>query len=408
MLVALATFLLASSCVSAYNNGIGEYPPMGWNTWCTDDLCGVIDKCTQSEIMSVADAIVAQGLDKLGYEYLVMDDCWSSTTRNATGHLQPEPSQFPLGFEYLTSYVHSKGLKIGLYTCIGTKTCHGGRPGSFGFYEVDAQTIANWGFDFVKTDNCAKPSGYTEQQLYSNFSDALNATGRPILFSLCEWGNSDVEAWGGDVGQMFRIQMDHLPFWEFPALGAGAGFGQGTADIIEYVATLKPSMYKQQWAHFDPDFLETLFPITMPFIESRTEYTFWAFWGAPLMVSTDIRNMSAELASIIANPEVIAIDQDQLFVSGDRIALPPTGGQVWLKELFNGDKAVILYNNGTQPVNIAVTWQDIGWSNTAAVAIRDLWKRSNVGVFTGGYNATIASHDVLLFRAQLNATIPLL
>jgi hypothetical protein len=220
-----------------------------------------------------------------------MDDCWSDTTRNATGHLQPKASQFPHGFNYLTGvfqgcgclhlgsvtvctcppadYVHSRGLKIGLYTCIGTETCHGGRPGSFGNYELDAQTIAAWGMDvrtphcarspflttyctellqFTKTDNCNKPGNYTEQQLYGMFSQALNATGRPILFSLCEWGESNVESWGGSVGQMFRIQMDHLPFWDLPswANGAGAGFGGGTANIIEYVATLKISQYNQE------------------------------------------------------------------------------------------------------------------------------------------------------------------
>lgn len=373
---------------------------MGWNTWCTDDICGIIDKCTETEIMSVADAIVSQGLDKLGYKYIVMDDCWSSKTRDANGQLQPNNTQFPSGFPHLTNYVHSKGLLIGLYTCIGTETCHGGRPGSFGNYVLDAKTIAGWEFDFVKTDNCNKPSQYTEQELYANFSNALNATGRPILFSLCEWGKEDVESWGGEVAQMFRVQEDHLPLWSWPYTdGAGAGFGQGTSDIIEYVATLNPGQYNQRWAHLDPDFLETLFPITMPFIESRTEYSFWSLWSAPLIVATDIRNMSAEMASIITNPEVIAIDQDPLFQAGNRIDLQPGGGQVWSKNLFAGNKAVILYNNHSAPTTVSVAWPQLGWNSTTQVVVRDLWQRQTLGTFQSGYNATLAAHDVFFFTA---------
>lgn len=150
-LIALIT--LVAPC-SAYNNGLGRLPPMGWNTWCTDDICGLRDVCTAKEVMSVADAIVSEGLDKLGYNYLVMDDCWSDHTRNASGFLQPDPRNFPDGLKPVADYLHSKGLRYGLYTCVGTQTCRGGRPGSYGHYERDANTFAEWGMDFIKADNC--------------------------------------------------------------------------------------------------------------------------------------------------------------------------------------------------------------------------------------------------------------
>mmetsp|Transcript_37102 Transcript_37102/g.33369 ORF Transcript_37102/g.33369 Transcript_37102/m.33369 type:complete len:149 (-) Transcript_37102:115-561(-) len=143
----------------------------------------------------------------------------------------------------LADYVHSLGLKIGVYTCIGTKTCKHGLPGSYNHYAEDAKTLASWGIDFVKTDNCHKPSGFSEQELYANFSKELNSTGHEMLFSLCEWGVDDVQDWGAKVGQMYRIQMDHLPLWEFGPYAAGKGFGQGTLNIIEYIATLKPSTF---------------------------------------------------------------------------------------------------------------------------------------------------------------------
>lgn len=169
------------------------------------------------------------GLDKLSYQWINMDDCWSSTSRTANGSLQPDPSRFPSGMASLASYVHSKGLKIGVYTCVGTETCRRGRPGSYGHYQQDADTLASWGIDFVKADNCARPANISDQQLYTDFSQALNKTGRPILFSLCQWGTDDVLQWGAEVGQMFRVQMDHLPVWTtYPWFkAAGEGIGQG-------------------------------------------------------------------------------------------------------------------------------------------------------------------------------------
>ncbi len=221
----LSVLVFFAVSASAYNNGaIAELPPMGWNTWCTDDACGLIDRCSSKLAMSIADAIVDTGLDKLGYRFVNLDDCWSASTRDETGQLQPNATRFPEGMKALADYVHSKGLKLGLYTCTGTYTCKNKLPGSAGHWQQDADTLANWGVDFVKADYCSADKSIPSQELYQTFSSALNATGREMLFSLCQWGVEDVAEWGGQVGQMFRIQMDHIPFWHYPPNAAGRLF----------------------------------------------------------------------------------------------------------------------------------------------------------------------------------------
>jgi len=225
-----------------------------------------------------------------------------------------------------------------------------------------------------------------------------------MLFSLCNWGEQDVLSWGAKYGQMYRIQMDHIPFWSFPPDAAGMGYGQGTANIIEYVATINQSRYIQQYGWLDPDFLETLFIPTMPFTESRTEYAFWALWSAPLIIATDLRNLTAQKKSIIMNPEVIAIDQDTLWTAGERLSnYTKSGerGQVWGKPLANGDWAVILYNpQNNATVTITVTWDQIKWPKDANVLVRDLWARSDLGAFKGSYAAQIKPHDQTMLRVK--------
>eukprot|EP01147_Barroeca_monosierra_P006997 gene6997-7629_t len=405
-IVTLAAALILSAIVSdqllvvAYNNGLARLPPMGWNTWCTDDLCGAIDYCAEQEIRSVADSIVEQGLDKLGYRYINLDDCWSAHTRNETGHLQPNPILFPSGMRALADYIHSLGLYIGLYTCIGTETCRRHRPGSYGHFQQDAETLANWGIDFVKTDNCHRVNNQTEEEQFTELSNALNSTGRPMVFSLCEWGNDYVENWGGKISQMWRIQMDHIPFWHFPGDAAGRGFGQGTADVIEFIGTLDLSNKTGPYNHMDPDFLETLFPLTFTFIDSRTEFSFWSLWSAPLIVATDMRNLSSQKQEILTNEEVIAIDQDELSITGHRIYNESNGAQAWVKPLVGDDLAVILYNSHNHNnITVTVTWEQVGLDSTTSVRIRDLWKKSDLGNFSKSFTShALVPHDVQMLR----------
>lgn len=409
----LGVGVLAIGPVAAYNNGVGAKPPMGWNTWCTDDVCGLIDKCSDALVRQQAAAMVSSGMSKLGYQYVNMDDCWAAQERDADGNIQPDPTRFPNGMKALADYVHSLGLKIGVYTCIGTTTCKNNLPGSFGHYEQDAKQFASWGLDFIKCDNCAKPAQYTEQELYTNFSNALNATGRPIFFSLCEWGMSDVQAWGADVGQMYRIQMDHLPFWELPTHAAGMGFGQGTFDIINYIATLTPSTFVKQYGWMDPDFLMTLFNPTMTYTYSKTEFSFWSLWSAPLVVSTNIANMPQDKMNILLNAEVIAIDQDDSHTAGDRVFNKTDGCQAWSRNLANGDKAVILLNGRTPQwipspsdnLTISIGWEQIGFTNQSIVAVRDLWAHANLGNFTGSFkSSSLAPADCQMLRVKCLAS----
>jgi alpha-galactosidase len=340
-------------------------------------------------------------MHKLGYEYIELDDCWGAKERDANGNLQPDANRFPSGMKALADYVHSLGLKLGLYTCIGTKTCRNGIPGSYGFYDKDAAQFTAWGIDFVKCDNCNRPGGFTEEQLYSNFSYYLNKTGHTMLFALCEWGNQDVQSWGAKVAQQYRIQMDHLPLWIFPNFAAGEGFGQGTYDIIEYIATLKPSTFVKQYGWMDPDFLMTLFWPSMTYTYSKTEFSFWSLWSAPLVVATNIYNMTAEKMSILMNAEVIAIDQDPLYTAGDRISKDnATSTEIWARPLANGDKAVIAFNgNLFQAFNVTVEWSAVGLgSGSAVVSARDLWAHKDLGNFTGSFTASIEPADCVMLR----------
>jgi len=197
--------------------------------------------------------------------------------------------------------------------------------------------------------------------------------------------------------------MDHLPFWNFFNKSAGEGLGQGTSNIIEFVAELVPSKWIKQYGYLDPDFLMTLYPVTMSFVDSRTEYTFWSLWSSPLIVCTDIRPsaMTDAKKSILMNPEVIAINQDDLITAGDRLRGSEGTSQVWVRPLANGDKAVVLYNSGNAktPLHINVTWAELGLSATNHT-VRDLWQRKSLGSMSGGYSTSIGPHDVSFIRVS--------
>ena len=220
-----------------------------------------------------------------------------------------------------------------------------------------------------------------------------------MLFSLCEWGDDDVETWGGQVGQMYRVQQDHLPFWEFPPLAAGQGFGQGTLNIIDYMATLTPSKWVAPYAWMDPDFLETLMPIYLPFIESRTEFTFWCMWSAPLIIATDVRNMTAQKKSIVMNADAIAVDQDPLARGGDRIQFDnATGAQVWVKEMSANRRAVVFFNpRSAAPLSISIDTTALGYGATQKLVLNDIWDQTSLVVYPGSIQNTVAHRDVFFF-----------
>lgn len=211
-----------------------------------------------------------------------------------------------------------------------------------------------------------------------------------------------MQSWGATLGQMYRIQMDHLPLWDLPTHAAGKGFGQGTLQIIEYVATLKPSTFVKQFGWMDPDFLMTLFWPTMTATYSRSEFSFWSLWSAPLIVATQISNMTQEKMSILMNDEVIAIDRDPLATAGNRVFNNSNGGQVWSKPLANGDTAVLFFNSNLFiPANITLNWSQVGIGlGTATVTARDLWAKKDVGTLPATFSTVVDPADVLFLRVR--------
>jgi len=361
---------------------------MGWNTWCTDDWIECeSDFCNEDEIKQIAEAMATNGMKDAGYEYINLDDCWAGP-RDADGNLTGDPTRFPSGMKAMTDYIHSLGLKFGVYTCAGNYTCKGYRPGSWGHFQQDADTFASWGIDYVKMDWCYHPS-LPPPQVYGMMSKALNTTGRHIFFNLCEWGEDNPWTWAYPVGNSWRIGPDHLPFWYLPDTN------QGTGDIIESMAGL--SNYSGPYGWNDPDFLMTG-AITVTHVESRTEFSFWCLFAAPLLVTTDIRDMS-DKADILLNTEIIAINQDPLAKAGDRIAKYQTGGEVWTKPLYDGSYAVILYNsNLLETVRLSIQFSDLFGGKNVTADVRDLWKHQDLGQFKGYFSSRVIGHGVVMIK----------
>jgi len=235
----------------------------------------------------------------------------------------------------------------------------------------------------------------------------LNATNHTFFFALCEWGNEDVQSWGASVAQSYRIQMDHLPLYNFPLhTAAGMGFGQGTKNIIDYVATLKPSTFVKQYGWMDPDFLMTLFFPTMTYRYSKVEVSLWAMWSAPLIVATQISNMTQEKISLLTNLEVIAIDQDDSNTAADMVFNSTNNVQFWARPLANGDAAVVILNQndylwGAPAVNVTALWKQFGLTQLPT-RVRDVWAKKDLvpGVdFTNtSYTTLLDASDVRMFR----------
>jgi len=382
--------------VCALDNGLALIPPMGWTTWCTETFLPCYnDYCDEQEIRSVADSMVASGLRDLGYTYILLDDCWGGGRDNTTGEIYPDQARFPSGMANLADYLHKKGMFLGLYTDVGTKTCRDDRPGSWGHFEQDAATFARWGIDMVKMDYCDRPPVPTPK-LYAMMRDALNETGHKFLFNICEWGREKVWEWGMNTSNTWRVGPDHLPLWWTPETDQDPGQGQGTANIIQHMAGL--SKYAAPGGWNDPDFLMTG-EWWLDEIDSQTEFSFWCLFAAPLFVSTDVRYLDDKRE--ILNKEAIAVNQDKLGIPGDIRVNLTTGAQIWSKPLSDNRWGVILYNSNLlfSDLDITVSWIPDhlpGWPKGKVYAdIRDLWQQTSfprvLNNFTG---YTIVPHQV--------------
>ncbi len=369
-------------------------PPMGWNSWNTfgpDINAGVVRQ--------VADQMVDFGLKDLGYEYIVLDDHWEGG-RDRQGHLLANPQKFPEGIKALADYIHGKGLKLGIYSDAGDQTC-GGEVGSFGHEEDDAATFAGWGVDYVKYDYCNAPDDFKEAiRRYTKMGDALKATQRPIVFSICEWGPRSPWLWGRQAGaQLWRTSFDVGDIWDTPG-NVQSCIGILTA--IDAEANLEGHAGPGGWN--DPDMLVVglgnkgnIKGGGCTVAEYQTQMSMWCLLAAPLMIGCDIRNLDAETKRILTNPEVIAVDQDILGSQGHRVAR--TGcTDVWLKPLVNGAIAVALLNRDDHPEMITARWQDLGLKPEAAMSVRDLWSHKDLGTYTGKLTLTVQPHATILLK----------
>jgi alpha-galactosidase len=382
MRLLIAIVLLVAGTPANGADGLALTPPMGWNSW-NKFGCDVSEKL----IKDTADALVATGMKDAGYQYLVIDDCWQ-VRRDAQGRIVPDPDRFPSGMKALADYVHGKGLKFGLYSDAGTGTC-AKRPGSKDHEAIDARTYAEWGVDYLKYDWC-NTEGQDTRDSYARMSRELRATGRPIVFSICEWGSTKPWLWAPGIGHLWRSTGDIQDCWD---CGKSWG-GMGVVHIIDLQADLHPFAGPGHWN--DPDMLE-VGNGGLTIGESRAHFSFWALLAAPLMAGNDLRAMSAEIREILTNREVIAVDQDALGMQGRKVR--DNGPQeVWMKPLADGSRAVILFNRGTEAGDVSVSWEDIGLAPGGKALVRDLWKQTEAGSFAGRFEAKVAPHDVVMVR----------
>ena len=340
--------------------------------------------------------MVSSGMTKLGYNLILFDDCWSAKTRDANGNLQPDPERFPSGIPAIVEYLQQRGLTLGLYLCSGTETCKYGRPGSFGFFDQDAAQLAAWNVSYAKFDYCHHPDGVSPFDLYSNISRAFLATGHPFTLSACEWGRDNPWTDFGSIFNLWRATPDHLPFYSF----TNKNQGQGIKEIINQFAGL--SGYAGPGGWNDADFLETLFHPTLDYTDSVTEFSFWSLVGSPLIVATDVRNMSDSKRSILLNQEVIAISQDSLAQAGDRVSNYTDGGQVWMRPLADRSLAVVAWNSNSNKksgnLTVEISWTALGLAPSTQVSVRDLWAHTNLGDFNTAFNVSLAPHASAMYR----------
>jgi alpha-galactosidase len=358
-------------------NGLAKTPPMGWNSW--NKFRTKIDDKTVREI---ADAIVSSGMKDAGYTYINIDDGWQ-WKRDEKGGLLPNPN-FP-DMKALADYVHSKGLKIGIYSSPGPRTC-GGFEGSYGHEEIDAKTWAAWGIDYLKYDWCSASRIWKDEDMpavYQRMAEAIVKAGRPMVYSLCQYGRFNVQEWGPRVGgNLWRTTFDIRDQWD-----AMAKIGFSQSDLAPFA---KPGHWN------DPDMLE-VGNGAMSRVEYETHFSLWAILAAPLVAGNDLRSMTADTKAILLNSDVIAVNQDKLGKAGSRVTVNGET-EVWARALDGGAYAIGLFNRGTAEATIAVRWSDLKLSGP--LQVRDLWAHADRGRQADGFTATVPSHGVVMIRAS--------
>ncbi|MGW0215355.1 glycoside hydrolase family 27 protein [Micromonospora chokoriensis] len=402
LLVAGALVGLRAPAAQALDNGVARTPPMGWNSW-NSFGCNI----NETLIRSTADAIVSSGMRDLGYEYVVVDDCWFNPNRDSSGNIQGDPTRFPSGMKALGDYLHARGLKFGLYQVPVDKTCaqyfgsYPGATGSRGHEVQDARQFAAWGVDFLKYDWCS-PEGSINDQVttFAKMRDALAATGRPIVYSI---NSNSIHAktgpqrnWG-DVANMWRTTEDITNAWD---TGQTNGYPMGIQNIINVTVPL--ASYARPGGFNDPDMME-VGRGGMNDTEMRSHFAMWAIMASPLIAGNDVRNMNAATQAILKNANLIAINQDSLGLQGTQVSFDGTR-RVLAKRLANGDVAVALFNQGSSTTTISTTASAIGKSGSSFTLV-DAWT-NGTSSSTGTISASVPAHGTVVYRVSGGGTTP--
>jgi alpha-galactosidase len=357
------------------DNGLVRTPPMGWNSW--NKFAG---RVTAEDVRGMADAMASNGMKAAGYVYINIDDTWEGA-RDAQGNIQSN-KKFP-DMKALADYVHGKGLKLGIYSTPGPDTC-AGYEGSYNHEAQDAKTYAAWGIDYLKYDWCGARNLYKDEEMqavYQKMGDALLASGRPIVYSLCQYGRADVWKWGPDVGgNAWRTTGDIRDAW---ASMSKIGFDQDK--LAPYA---KPGHFN------DPDMLE-IGNGGMSETEYRTHMSLWSILAAPLLAGNDLRQMPPGILEILTNAEVIAVNQDREGKQGSRVSKDGER-EIWSRELTGGALAVGLFNRSDEAAKMQVNWKQLGVKGHPHV--RDLWLHKEILAVNESYEATVPAHGVVLLR----------
>lgn len=369
---------------------LARTPPMGWNSWNTFRL-----KIDETLVRETADLFVSKGLKDAGYEYVVIDDGWQ-IDRDQNGNIIADAQKFPSGIKALVDYIHSKGLKFGIYSDAGYKTC-GGFPGSLGHEYQDARTYASWGVDYLKYDWC-HTGNQSAPDSYALMKHALVKAGRPIVFSICEWGLSKPWEWAPAVGNLWRTTFDIRPCWDCGqkviVKGSQVENHIGFAKILDLQVGLESYAGPGHWN--DPDMLE-VGNGALSHDENVAHFSLWCVLAAPLMLGNDIRAMSDDVLAIITNREMIAVNQDPLGRQGRKVR-DDGDLEVWSKELHDGSRAVLLFNRSEKKSEIRFAWPEVGLPANLKFSVRDLWEKADKGQFEGSYGAVVPSHGVVVVK----------
>ncbi len=398
-LILLTTFIIINIYCNSFAQkpGWAPRPPMGWNSW---NHFG--QNINEKLIMEIADAMVSSGMKDAGFEYIVIDDGWErglakslindkeTPGRDTNGKILVDSVKFPHGIKYLADYIHSKGLKFGIYTSPGPATC-GGHTGSEDYEEKDVNTFADWGADFIKLDWCS--CNKDGKEVLTKWRTALNNASRPIVLSANTIYLFD---WLPEVGDMWRTSGDIQATWIsdpykfkiFP----------GISDVI-FMNAYSPIKQKPS-AWNDPDMLQVC-NWDLPLEESKSHFSLWAIFGAPMLAGNDLRNMSSQAIKILTNREVIEVDQDPLGHQGVMIKGQKYGIQLWAKKLLKySDYAILLLNNHSDSASVTFSAGDLGLKDP--VFLRDLWKHQDLGSFSTPYTVKLPAHGVAMLKVSAN------